>query len=990
MRKIFLLVFLCSLFSVRISAQFSATLTGYPLVTTGWTYGGTSTVVDSEMRLTSPTTSQGGYVYYSTPVNLTSCGQFTVDFEFKILASAGTTVADGIAFWYISNPPSGFITGGGIGLPSYPNGLLMIMDTYDNDGNGNNPLETLLGYTGTTLGYTEGSGTGLLGSVVPNQYFIDDGTWHHCKITYNTGNIAVYFNYSATASITAYYPLTITGYFGFSSSTGAAYSTQLVKNVHITAAGTSAPPTVTSPVYYCQGATASALTATGTGTIRWFSTDTATVTSLSGAPVPNTSTVGTTYYYVRQGSGSCIRAPDSIEVIVSAVPAAPVITGDTAYCQGTSFIPFTVTGAGILWYTSGTGGTGSTTATTISTAVPGVYTVYASQTNVGCEGSRDSLTVTVHATPAAPTLTGGDTIYCQYQPFAALTVTGTNVLWYTSATGGTGSVTAPVVNTSIPGTYNFYVTQTVNGCESPRLHIPVVVNAKPSAPVVAPYHTCQLSAPMTLTATGTGIMWYGPGITAGYTTAPTPATTVAVSDTYYVTQTVAGCTSDSATDIIVIIAKPNPPVTHDTAVCQYTTAPVLTAIGSNLLWYTTLTGGSAITGAPMPNTTIPGNTLWYVSQTVNGCESDRAMLNVIIAPIPVFHIAVDSPYVCQYDTLNLSYSGTGFITSYSWMLPTGDTFAYGTNSTQASVIVEFGHISSNDLIYLTATSAGASCSSTDTIHINVNPQPTAEPYTKQDVCFGDTVSLALVNQSSNASSFTWFIDNQPLSTTTSLIVEAHSTSSGGPYKIFWNATGVHVIELFSYSDLGCKSLPVLDTVNVHHIPDATFTYGNNRGNLCINDSVLFRANDSSYSHYYQWTPDHFFSIANQPDIWGRLEDAKSIITLTVTDAFGCTASSQQELDPGTCCIISFPSAFTPNGDGNNDLFRPIFAGFHRFHEFRVENRWGQTVFQSNSNMVEWDGTLGGTPQDMGVYFYYIKYDCGGSTLEQRGDVTLIR
>ena len=163
MKKIILLALLCSCFCGNVSAQFSATLAGYPLVTTGWNVGGDAVVVDSTIRLTPSSTTQTGYVYYNTPVNLTTCAQFTVDFDFKIVASPGTAVADGIAFWYISNPPSGFITGGGIGLPTYPDGLIMIMDTYNNDGPAdNNPLETLLGYNGTIAGYTEGSAAGVL------------------------------------------------------------------------------------------------------------------------------------------------------------------------------------------------------------------------------------------------------------------------------------------------------------------------------------------------------------------------------------------------------------------------------------------------------------------------------------------------------------------------------------------------------------------------------------------------------------------------------------------------------------------------------------------------------------------------------------------------------------------------------------------------------------------------------------------------------------
>jgi gliding motility-associated-like protein len=84
-----------------------------------------------------------------------------------------------------------------------------------------------------------------------------------------------------------------------------------------------------------------------------------------------------------------------------------------------------------------------------------------------------------------------------------------------------------------------------------------------------------------------------------------------------------------------------------------------------------------------------------------------------------------------------------------------------------------------------------------------------------------------------------------------------------------------------------------------------------------------------------------------------------------------------------------PTGFTP-GALRNNRYKPMFAGYHRFHTFRITNRWGQTLFQSTDSDPSWDGTFNGVPQDMGVYFYYIKFDCGGKTIEQKGDCTLIR
>ncbi len=964
-----------------VSAQFSATLTGYPLVTTGWILGGSSTAIDSTLRLTPPSMTQNGYVYYNTPTNLTTCGHFTVDYDYKIVVTPGTPVADGIAFWYLSNPPVTVTGGGGCGIPNNANGLILVLDTYDNNSAAgpDNPLITLLGYNGTIPSYVEGSTTGRLGTVATLQTYITDGTWHHVTVDYTSGNINVYVNYSTTPIITAYYPMSINGYFGFSSSTGLYYSDQRIKNVHVVSTAVSPLPTVVSPVNYCQGATATALTAGGTGPFYWFTTDTATVTSLPGAPVPSTATTGVTTYYVRQGSGTCMSPPDSIKVVVGTPPAAPVLTGHSPYCTGETFIPFVVTGAtgSISWYTTPTGGTASSTPATVNTSVAGTTINWITQTVSGCESVRSSFTTVVHATPPAPTLTGTAT-YCQYQPYTALTATGTNILWYTTATGGTGSVTQPLINTSLSGTTTLYATQTDTGCESPRAAFTITVNPKPAKPVVTPPVYCQLDVAAPLVATGTNLLWYGPGITGGASATPIPSTAIARLDTYYVTQTVLGCTSDSARDIVTVKPKPAPPVTADTSYCQFFLAPQLTATGSNLLWYTSV-GGTGSSTAPTPPTTTPGNTTWFVTQTVNGCISNAAPLTVTTIFLPVFTITQSRPYVCQFDTLTLSYTGgTPIGAGYTWTLPEGASFV-GTAGNLPSVVVAFDSLYSQDVVLRIGDNANR-CANYDTLRITVSPAPIVEPYIKENICLGDTVGLALSSRSDNAANYVWDFASANIIT--------HSSNSGGPYTVSWSTPGVHVIKVTATTVAGCKSKTISDTVNVHKLPLATFR-NISGGPLCLEDSVELRADSIISSNNYSWSPVHFFVENSKGDVWGRIE-TQGYVKLRVTDPFGCYASDSTLFNPDYCCTVSFPSAFTPNGDGKNDNFRPIYQGYHRFHNFRIINRWGQTVFESTNSNMSWDGNYNGVPQDMGVYYYFVKYDCGDKELIAKGDVTLIR
>lgn len=233
------------------------------------------------------------------------------------------------------------------------------------------------------------------------------------------------------------------------------------------------PPTVTSPVTYCQGATATALTATGTA-LKWYTAATG-GTALASAPTPSTTTVGNTTYYVSQTVNSIESSRASIVVTVTASPAAPSVTTPVSYCVGTTATALTATGTAIKWYTVATGGTALASAPTPSTANAGATTYYVSQTVSGCESPRASIVVNINAIPSAPTVTSP----ISYQTGATaipLSATGTALKWYTVATGGTALAAAPTPSTATVGTTNYYVSQTVNNCESPRALIAVQVS----------------------------------------------------------------------------------------------------------------------------------------------------------------------------------------------------------------------------------------------------------------------------------------------------------------------------------------------------------------------------------------------------------------------------------------------------------------------------------------------------------------------------------
>jgi gliding motility-associated-like protein len=94
-----------------------------------------------------------------------------------------------------------------------------------------------------------------------------------------------------------------------------------------------------------------------------------------------------------------------------------------------------------------------------------------------------------------------------------------------------------------------------------------------------------------------------------------------------------------------------------------------------------------------------------------------------------------------------------------------------------------------------------------------------------------------------------------------------------------------------------------------------------------------------------------------------------------------------KLNPG----LFIPNAFTPNGDGNNDIFRPVAIGMKSVDIFRVYNRWGQMLYSGTGNGAGWDGTFGGRPQEAATYVWYAEgMDYLNNKIKQKGTVILIR
>lgn len=142
------------------------------------------------------------------------------------------------------------------------------------------------------------------------------------------------------------------------------------------------------------------------------------------------------------------------------------------------------------------------------------------------------------------------------------------------------------------------------------------------------------------------------------------------------------------------------------------------------------------------------------------------------------------------------------------------------------------------------------------------------------------------------------------------------------------------------------------------------------------------------ANVYRWLPKEGL---DDPSSSRPVAMPRQPVTYTVTgySEHGCPASLSVHININDAVFM--PNAFSPNGDGINDVFKIGNYGYHKLAEFRVFNRWGQEIFFTNDPSQGWNGQYKGQPADAGTYHYYARLQAtGGEERVFKGDVTLIR
>jgi gliding motility-associated-like protein len=138
---------------------------------------------------------------------------------------------------------------------------------------------------------------------------------------------------------------------------------------------------------------------------------------------------------------------------------------------------------------------------------------------------------------------------------------------------------------------------------------------------------------------------------------------------------------------------------------------------------------------------------------------------------------------------------------------------------------------------------------------------------------------------------------------------------------------------------------------------------------------------------YNWGPDQYLSCTTCPSTTAS-PLLNSNYAVTVTDANGCTAVTGAYIEIMFAMYI--PNTFTPNGDGDNDMFYAVSASVKEFN-MRIFDRWGEEVFTTNNIHEGWDGTYRGLESKQDVYVFRVEAKfMNGKYEELIGQVNLLR
>ncbi len=681
---------------------------------------------------------------------------------------------------------------------------------------------------------------------------------------------------------------------------------------------------------YCAGGSVQ-LNATGGQSYSW--------TPANGLSNPNIANpvaspnFTTTYIVTGTAQNTCTNT-DTITVEVWPNPNANA-GQDQTICSG-SFVQ--LLGSGGQTYQWNPGATLSNDTIFNPTGTPATTTTYT--LTVGNQfGCTDQDQVLITIVPAPAYTLSNDTIICP----------GTSAQLNATAVGSTGFTWQPITGLNNPFIANpistppftiFYTLNIQTATCSINDSVTVVV-AQPDFANAGTDQTYCNGGTANLTASGgVSYQWF-PSI---FLTNTNTANTTTSSDTSIIYGVIVtspiGCLD---TDYVDIVVNPLPNVDAgpiQDAICINSTLQLTATGADHYVWHP----GISLNDSTIANPTvgpIATNQVYTVVgiDTAFGCQNIDSIL-VILTPLPLADAGNDT-LICPGNTVTLNASGGA---SYFWSPPDGLSNVFIANP------IAYPSVSTEYIVFVSDTNQ---CTNTDTVLISVFSLNFGGDTA---ICQGDTVQISLPV----GGSYLW-----------NPSTGVSDTTSSSPF-LFPDKTTSYLISATD-SAAGCLTE---GSFNVEVLPGAVAKFVAKYMPGC--DSLVVKTfNNSLYADSYLWNwgwddsskaynPMFFLPYGN-----GRM------ITLIAVSNNGCNDtltidSSSVVFDDSL--ISTVPNVFSPNGDGQNDCFRPEVEGwFADCYRINVYNRWGELIFESLREGHCWDGrTKGGNPAESGTYFYVAK------------------
>lgn len=440
-------------------------------------------------------------------------------------------------------------------------------------------------------------------------------------------------------------------------------------------------------------------------------------------------------------------------------------------------------------------------------------------------------------------------------------------------------------------------------------------------------------------------------------------------------------------------------VTGDRTVCGGENNSLLTLSGQTGNILTWLSSTDGLNWTDISNTTTQytaqdlSTTTEYraLVQNGGGCSIDTSAAAVITVN-PLSDGGVLNPAdisVCATQTVNSFITLDGSVGQVQNWQYSYDSVSWN-NLSPVNTTIEYNVKAINQTTYYrTLVKSGICPADTSEVarvaYVNVPFPAAAIAPDLASICYGTSAPInATITAGTN---YSWN-NTATLTNTGNGVVNAH------PYSIHATATPQQSTDyVLSVTNAGCPNV-LLDTFHVAVTQPIIVSAGNDTAIVASQPLQLNITVSDPTANQYAWTPATGLSSSTIADPVANLSSmAGKTITYTVraTTADGCFGQDDIKVMVFiTAPDIFVPTAFTPNGDGHNDILHAIPVGISRLNYFKVYNRWGQMIFSTNDAERGWDGTINGKVQASGSFVYTAQgVDYTGKVITKKGIVTLI-